>query len=78
MGLIDGADVDLSHLAEAHPDDPWHATDAIPEGTTAAIALIEHRWAIPLRDAIRGDGRVPIADAWPAPEDAASIGLDLD
>jgi len=30
----------------------WYLGDAIPEGTTAAIALIEHTWAIPLRDKI--------------------------
>jgi hypothetical protein len=33
-------------------EDVWYAADAIPNGSAAAIALIEHRWAIPLRDAI--------------------------
>jgi hypothetical protein len=28
----------------------WYVADAIPEGTTAAIAVLEHRWAIPLRE----------------------------
>ena len=35
----------------------WSIADTIPMGTTAAVALIEHRWAIPLRDAIRRDRR---------------------
>src|SRR5262245_34038961 len=30
----------------------WYVADAIPAGTATAIALLEHRWAIPLRDAI--------------------------
>ena len=30
----------------------WYLADAIPAGSTAAICLLEHRWAIPLRNAI--------------------------
>ena len=41
-------------------DDVWYVADVIPAGSVAAIALIEHRWAIPLRDAV-SPGRV----AWP-------------
>ncbi len=52
----------------------WSIADAIPEGTTAAVALIEHRWAIPLRDAIRSAGGVPLADSWIHPEDLVAFG----
>ena len=38
------------------------------------VALIEHRWAIPLRDAIRRAGGVPLADSWIHPEDLIAIG----
>lgn len=41
--------------AEGHLlDDPevWNVADAIPNGSAAAIALIEHVWAAPLRDAV--------------------------
>jgi uncharacterized membrane protein len=55
----------------------WSVADAIPEGTTAAVALIEHRWAIPLRDAIRRAGGVPLADSWIHPEDLVAIGAAL-
>ena len=34
----------------------WYVEDAIPNGSAAAVALIEHRWAIPLREAIRSSG----------------------
>jgi hypothetical protein len=30
----------------------FYVADAIPNNTAAGVALIEHRWAIPLRDAI--------------------------
>jgi len=52
----------------------WYVDDAIPPGTAAAIALLEHRWAIPLRDAIRDLGGFHIADAWIHPADLVAIG----
>jgi uncharacterized membrane protein len=52
----------------------WSVADAIPFGSTAAVALIEHRWAIPLRDAIRRAGGVTTADAWVHPEDLIAAG----
>ena len=55
-------------------DTMWSIADTIPMGTTAAVALIEHRWAISLRDAIRRAGGVPLADSWIHPEDLVAIG----
>lgn len=55
-------------------DDAWYLADAIPPGTAAAIALIEHRWAIPLRDAIEAAGGSSLVDAWVHPEDLIAIG----
>ena len=37
----------------------WYLADAIPPGDSAAIALIEHRWAIPLRESIQRAGASP-------------------
>jgi hypothetical protein len=48
--------------------------DAIPAGSIAAIALIEHRWAIPLRDAVGRAGGVALADEWVHPEDLVALG----
>jgi uncharacterized membrane protein len=55
-------------------DDAWYLADAIPPGASAAIALIEHRWAIPLRDAIQTAGGQTLADTWVHPEDLVAIG----
>jgi uncharacterized membrane protein len=58
-------------------DAMWSVADAIPAGSTAAVALIEHRWAIPLRDAIRRAGGVPLADTWVHPEDLIALGVAM-
>ena len=56
-------------------DDVWYLADSIPPGTSAGIALIEHRWAIPLREAIIAEGGIPLADAWIHPRDLVAVGL---
>jgi uncharacterized membrane protein len=58
-------------------EEVWSIADAIPMGTTAAVALIEHRWAIPLRDAIRRAGGVALADSWVHPEDLVAFGAAI-
>jgi len=55
-------------------DEAWYLADHIPEGASAAIALLEHRWAIPLRDAIQDAGGVTLADSWVHPQDLVAIG----
>jgi hypothetical protein len=51
-------------------DDPvWSLADAVPPGTTAAVALLEHVWAAPLRNAIARAGGRPLEETWLAPAD---------
>ena len=52
----------------------WYLGDAIPEGTAAAVALLEHRWAIPLRDKIAQAGGITLSDAWIHPADLVAAG----
>lgn len=49
----------------------WHLADRIPPGATAAIVLVEHRWAIPLREAVAATGGRTLADTWVHPQDLA-------
>jgi uncharacterized membrane protein len=56
--------------------DTWYVDDAIPPGSAAAIALLDHRWAIGLRDAIREAGGFHLADAWVHPADLIAIGAE--
>jgi hypothetical protein len=52
----------------------WSVADAIPAGTLAVVVLLEHRWAIPVRDAVQRAGGATLADAWIHPDDLASYG----
>ena len=73
-----GAVLGASELEDGHlfdDDSVWYLSDAIPEGTTAAVALLEHRWAIPLRDLIVKQGGVTLADEWIHPADLVAVGL---
>jgi uncharacterized membrane protein len=56
-------------------DEVWYLADAIPDGAAAAVALLEHRWAIGLRDVIGRAGGFHLADAWVHPADLVAIGM---
>ena len=73
----EGAETALEQGSAFDDEDVWFIADAIPEGTAAAIAVLEHRWAIPLRDAIRSTGGVPLADEWLHPEDLLAVGVEI-
>jgi uncharacterized membrane protein len=49
--------------------------EEIPPDTAVALALLEHRWAIPLREAIVRAGGFPILDTWVHPRDLVEVGL---
>jgi uncharacterized membrane protein len=53
----------------------WDVIDEIPNDSAAALILIEHHWAVPLRDAIARAGGYRIADGMIAPYDLLAIGL---
>ena len=75
----DGALLGAAAGSDGHliPDEEvWYIADAIPPGTVAAIILLEHLWAIPLREAIAGAGGVALADEWIHAEDLVAIGLE--
>lgn len=56
-------------------DDLLDVLEEIPVDTAVAIALLEHRWAIPLREAIMRAGGFPILDTWVHPRDLVEVGL---
>jgi hypothetical protein len=75
LGMVRTQDIDLSHLDGAEAGELWSVAEEIPVGMTAVIALVEHRWAMPLQRAIARAGATPLAEEWVAPEDVASVGL---
>ena len=76
-GALAGAEA-LEDRSVFDEDQVWHAADAIPNGTAAGVALIEHRWAIPLRDAIVRAGGIPLIDEWIHPRDLIAAGLEME
>lgn len=76
-GATAGAVLGAAAMEDGHVFDDketWYVDDAIPPGTAAAVALLDHRWAIGLRDAIREAGGFHLADAWIHPADLVAIG----
>jgi Family of unknown function (DUF6325) len=61
--------------ADADPADltAWSLADAIPPGSAAAVALIEHLWAAPLAAALQRAGGQPLEETWLAPADVAAL-----
>ena len=53
----------------------WDVLGDIPNNCAAALILIEHHWAVPLRDAIARAGGVRISDGFISPLDLVEIGL---
>jgi uncharacterized membrane protein len=78
-GMEAGALLGAEAGADGHliPDsEMYDVADSIPAGSAAAMALIEHVWAVPLRDAIAAAGGSPVSDTWIHPLDLVEIGLD--
>jgi uncharacterized membrane protein len=53
----------------------WDVLEDIPSDSAAALILIEHHWAVPLRDAIVRAGGFRISDGFISPLDLVGIGL---
>ena len=56
-------------------EEAWDVLAEIPEDSAAALILLEHRWAIPLRDAIAREGGVRLASEFISPLDLVAVGL---
>ena len=56
----------------------WDVIEDIPNDSAAALILLEHHWAVPLRDAIARAGGFRISDGFISPLDLVEIGLMSD
>jgi uncharacterized membrane protein len=66
------ADGGVNLFSEA---DGWDVLEDIPNDSAAALVLLEHHWAVPLRDAIVRAGGFRISDGFISPLDLIAIGL---
>jgi uncharacterized membrane protein len=56
-------------------EEAWDVLADIPNDSAAALILIEHHWAVPLRDAVLRAGGFRISDAFISPLDLVELGL---
>jgi uncharacterized membrane protein len=56
-------------------EEGWDVLEDIPTDSAAALILLEHHWAVPLRDAIARAGGFRISDGFVSPLDLIEIGL---
>ena len=56
-------------------EEAWDVVGEIPNDSAAALLLIEHHWAVPLRDAIARANGFRIADGFISPLDLVAVGL---
>ncbi len=56
-------------------NEEWDVLEDIPDDSAAALILLEHQWAVPLRDAIARAGGFRISDGFISPLDLIEIGL---
>ena len=74
-GAIAGAEAAADGIVAFDDADAWDILEEIPDDSAAALLLIEHHWAVPLRDAIAGAGGFRISDGFISPLDLIAIGL---
>lgn len=74
-GAAAGAEVGSEGIQLVGEDEARDIVEEIPNDSAAALILLEHRWAIPLRDAVRNANGFPVADGWIHPEDLVAVGM---
>jgi uncharacterized membrane protein len=78
-GMEAGAEAGAEQAAEeginVFGGEEWDVLEDIPNDSAAALILLEHHWAVPLRDAIARAGGFRISDGFISPLDLVEIGL---
>jgi hypothetical protein len=72
LGRADG-EITSDPAPAENDDQTWSLADVVPAGSVAAVALIEHLWATPLRAAILRAGGRPRDETWLSAEDVATL-----
>jgi uncharacterized membrane protein len=74
-GAEAGAEAAAAGVSAFSEQDAWDVIEDIPNDSAAALILLEHHWAVPLRDAIARAGGFRISDGFISPLDLVEIGL---
>ena len=70
-----GAEAGAEGIEVFSDEQAWDVLEEIPNDSAAALVLLEHHWAVPLRDAIARAGGFRISDGFISPLDLVEIGL---
>jgi uncharacterized membrane protein len=70
-----GAEAAADGINVLGDDQLWDVLEEIPPDTAAALILVEHHWAVPLRDAVARANGFRISDGFISPFDLVAIGL---
>ena len=74
-GAEAGAEAGADGISVFSDEEAWDVIEEIPTDSAAALLLIEHHWAVPLRDAIARAGGFRLSDGFISPFDLVAIGL---
>ena len=74
-GAQAGAEAAADGIAAFSEEDAWDVLEDIPNGSAAALVLVEHHWAVGLRDAVVRAGGFRVSDGFISPLDLIGIGL---
>src|SRR3954470_2199000 len=74
-GAEAGAEAAENGVSVFSDEDAWDVIEEIPDDSAAALILIEHHWAVPLRNAVARAGGTRISDGFISPLDLVEIGL---
>jgi len=74
-GAAAGAEAGADGIHAFSDEDAWDVLEDIPNDSAAALLLIEHHWAVGLRDAIARAGGFRVSDGFISPLDLVEIGL---
>jgi len=75
IGAEIGAEAGAEGVNVFTDEDAWDVIEEIPNDSAAALLLVEHHWAVPLRDAVVRAGGFRIGDGFISPEDLVAVGL---
>jgi uncharacterized membrane protein len=70
-----GAEMGADGIDVFEGADQWDVLEDIPPNTAAALILIEHHWAVGLRDAVIRAGGFALGETFISPVDLVAIGL---
>ena len=75
IGAEIGAEAGAEGLNVFTDEDAWDVIEEIPNDSAAALLLIEHHWAVGLRNAVFRAGGFRISDGFISPQDLVAIGI---